>query len=73
MGNAGRMVDEEAQDRILSTPSKFRINQFITLPFNNFINEPLYPVPLDSHAHNNKKVGETPTQRFFLSIGFHPD
>jgi len=31
-----------------------------------FLDEPPYPLPLDSHAHNNKKVGETPTQKFLF-------
>jgi hypothetical protein len=70
MGNAARLINENSKDRVLTRSLELCIDQFISLAFNNFLNEPFYSVPLESHPHNNKKVGETPTQRFFLSIGF---
>jgi hypothetical protein len=70
MGNTGRLVDENPQNGVLACAFKFRINELIPLAFNNFLNEPPQLVPFDSHTHHNKKVGETPTPRFFLSIGF---
>ena len=71
MGNARRRVDKNSKERIVACSLELQINQLISLAFNNFLNEPPDPVPLDSHAHNNKKVGETPTQKkYVLSIGF---
>ena len=68
MGNASRLVDENPQDRIVARALEFHINQFISLAFNNFLNELPNPTPFDSHAHNNKKVGETPTQKPTLEV-----
>src|SRR5262245_35359109 len=71
MGNTFRPVDKNSKDRVPACSLKFRLNQLISLAFNDFSDEPPDPVPLDSHAHNNKKVGETPTQSSYLkSIGF---
>src|SRR4029453_12848821 len=44
----------------------------ISLALNNFFNEPPYPLPLDSLAHNNKKVGETPTYKFLFEYRLSP-
>jgi hypothetical protein len=40
------------------------------LTFNNVLNEPPYLVPLNSLAHNNKKVGETPTRMILFEYRF---
>jgi hypothetical protein len=70
VGYALRLIDEDTKDRALACSLELCVNQFISLTFDYLLNEPPYPVPLDSHAHNNKKVGETPTQRFLFEYRY---
>src|SRR5262245_34302143 len=70
MGNALGAVDENAQDRVLTCAFELRIDELISLAFNNILNERPKPVPFDSHTHDNKKVGKTPTQKSILKYRF---
>ena len=63
MGDTFRLIDKNSENRIVASTLKLQVDKLITLAFNNLCNELPDAVPIDSHTHNNKKVGETPTRK----------
>ena len=67
MRNPPRLIDIHPEDRIVPGTLKLNFNKFVALAFDSFHDQLPEPVPIYSYAHNNKKVGETPTPKSSLA------
>ena len=63
MRDSFRSIDINPKYRTVSGALKLKVHKFIALTFDSLCNDLPDPVPIDSHTHNNKKVGETPTPK----------
>ena len=63
MRNSGRLVDKNPQDPVFSATSEHELDKLVALAFDNFRDQLTDSIPLDFLAHNNKKVGGTPTRK----------
>ncbi len=64
--DAADLIDENPDHRLVSGALKFNIDKFITLTLNDLFDQIPKAGLFDSHAHNNKKVGGTPTRKSSL-------